>query len=153
MRVNYGGAGIESSALSSAVGTDINYYLRPMSWDVGNIYINQQSIMRDTFKVFADQSNYPVSFHCRIGTDRTGLVAFYLLALLGVNQEDIYRDYLFSNYGNIGGPRDMGAANAHTSNLSKYSGSTMKDKAWTYFKSIGLTDTDLNNICNILLEK
>ena len=35
----------------------------------------------------------PVAFHCRIGADRTGAVAFIIEALLGVREGDIARDY------------------------------------------------------------
>lgn len=35
----------------------------------------------------------PVVFHCVAGKDRTGLIAFSLLSLLGTSVEDIIRDY------------------------------------------------------------
>ncbi|WP_199034995.1 tyrosine-protein phosphatase [Glycomyces salinus] len=61
----------------------------------------------------------PVIFHCMAGKDRTGIVAAVLLALLGVDDEDIAADYELSNIGlerwrawrdaNLGAPeRDRG---------------------------------------------
>ena len=67
-----------------------------MGWDVVNIAKNERESLKKAFKVFTNRNNYPVIFHCAIGTDRTGVVAFYLNALLGLKDEDIYRDYLFS---------------------------------------------------------
>lgn len=40
-----------------------------------------------------------VVMHCTAGKDRTGLVVALLLSLLGVNQADIFCDYLLSNQG------------------------------------------------------
>ena len=42
---------------------------------------------------FADESNYPIYFHCAIGADRTGTLAIFLLLLLGVKKEQIALDY------------------------------------------------------------
>ena len=39
--------------------------------------------------------------HCSIGTDRTGVICFLINALLGVSEEDLYKDYLFSMFGMI----------------------------------------------------
>ena len=54
--------------------------------------------MRKTFQIFAQPSAYPIFYHCRIGTDRTGYTTYLLLGLLGAYEEDIYRDYLRSNW-------------------------------------------------------
>jgi len=54
---------------------------------------------------FADANNYPILFHCQLGRDRTGTLAFLLGALCGVGQQDLFLDFemaYFSNYGSIG---------------------------------------------------
>ena len=38
-----------------------------------------------------------VLFHCTAGKDRTGLVAMLLLGILGVSDEDILEDYIYTN--------------------------------------------------------
>ena len=45
------------------------------------------------FALLADESSYPLVFHCLGGKDRTGLVAALVLGALGVSDEDIVRDY------------------------------------------------------------
>jgi len=40
----------------------------------------------------------PLLFHCTAGKDRTGMGAAFLLAMLGVEREVIFGDYLMSNY-------------------------------------------------------
>lgn len=42
---------------------------------------------------FADESNYPVYFHCHGGADRTGTLAFMLGAILGLDDETLLRNY------------------------------------------------------------
>ncbi|MFT4200244.1 tyrosine-protein phosphatase [Gordonia sp. (in: high G+C Gram-positive bacteria)] len=39
----------------------------------------------------------PVLFHCTTGKDRTGWTAATFLTLMGVDRDDVYRDYLLTN--------------------------------------------------------
>ena len=143
----------ENGALyDSILGKEVNYFPCRMGWDVTHIAQNETDAMRKAFKVFTNQNNYPVVFHCAIGTDRTGVVAFYLNALLGLKDVDIYRDYLFSNFGNIGGSRGIDNINAHFAYLNTFVGSNIQEKAFTYFQTLGFTEQELNNICHIMLE-
>lgn len=43
-----------------------------------------------------------VDIHCRIGADRTGLLSFMLLGLLGVNEADLMRDYETTSFSAAG---------------------------------------------------
>jgi protein-tyrosine phosphatase len=49
------------------------------------------------FKVLADESNYPLVYHCSHGIHRTGTATALLLTALGVSWETIRQDYLLSN--------------------------------------------------------
>lgn len=44
----------------------------------------------------------PVYFHCQGGCDRTGTMAFLLLGLLGVSEDNLSRDYELSSFSSIG---------------------------------------------------
>ena len=48
---------------------------------------------RKLIEFFADENNYPIYFHCAIGADRTGTLAMFLEALLGVKRYYIDLDY------------------------------------------------------------
>lgn len=50
------------------------------------------------FELLADESNYPIYLHCNYGNDRTGTMVFLLNGLLGVNYEDLTRDYELTSY-------------------------------------------------------
>lgn len=55
-----------------------------------------------SLKVFANADNYPIYFHCQIGRDRTGTLAFILNGLLGVDYGDLCMDYELSCFSEAG---------------------------------------------------
>ncbi len=65
----------------------------------------RQKILANTLRLFADERNYPILFHCSAGRDRTGTLAAVLLALLGAEKREITMDYelsFFSRGGCVG---------------------------------------------------
>ena len=50
----------------------------------------------DAMEIIAEPENHPLLFHCGAGKDRTGLVAAFVLSVLGVAESDIITDYLLS---------------------------------------------------------
>lgn len=48
---------------------------------------------RKFLELFADESNYPIHFHCIAGADRTGTLAIYLEMILGVPRKYLDLDY------------------------------------------------------------
>jgi Protein tyrosine/serine phosphatase len=61
------------------------------------VIINEkQAPFHEFFKIVSNKDNLPVLFHCASGKDRTGLAAALFLSALGVNREDIFREYLLS---------------------------------------------------------
>ena len=97
----------------SILGAEVNYYQCPMGYN-GNMLINNEEMIKHIFSdILSKEENYPLIFHCSIGTDRTGLIAFLIGGLLGVDVNDLYRDYLFSNFGDIGGSRSINNITYH----------------------------------------
>jgi protein tyrosine/serine phosphatase len=47
-------------------------------------------------EIIADPKNLPLLFHCGAGKDRSGLVAAFILGVLGVADDDITADYILS---------------------------------------------------------
>lgn len=58
--------------------------------------------LRDAFHVLGRKASHPVLFHCAGGRDRTGLLAFLLEALVGVREDDLFRDHLSIVFGKQG---------------------------------------------------
>ena len=114
--------------------------------------------LKNFFEAMADSSNYPVFFHCRIGTDRTGLCAITLSGLLGVPLNEIYQDYLFSNFGKIQDKRYIGELAGqdniqnYMNEIQQFSGKTFKNKVYNCLLSIGLSRTTLDTVIANLTE-
>lgn len=122
---------------------DKNYYD-----DSGN-----RASIKQVLQKLANKDNYPLMFHCTIGTDRTGFISFIINALASVEEEYLYRDYLMSNYANIGGSRDAAAITNYIYTLkANYDGVTnLSNGAKNYMLDLGLTESEINNIKGILL--
>ena len=118
---------------------------------------NAESV-KNVFEIFAKPECLPTFFHCRIGTDRTGLIANLFYGLLGVDLNMIYQDYLFSNFGNIEGKRYVGSA-AGEDDITKYMneinsmpGTNFQERTYNALLSIGVPAATLDAVINNLTE-
>ena len=91
-------------------------------------------------------------FHCSIGKDRTGCMAYLVESLCGEDQEHLYRDYLFSNFAKIGGMCQVeDIDNKYGSTIASYEGATHQEKTYNYLKDvIGVEGTKLDSVISIL---
>ena len=136
-----------------------NYVEAYMYYDSGkhHLYRNAEPL-KDVFHALADKNNYPIFYHCRIGTDRTGLCAIMISGLLGVSLNEIYQDYLFSNFGNIQEKRYIGEKAGrdnimnYINDLLAFPGEKFQNKVYNYLLSIGVPASELNSIIDILVE-
>ena len=136
-----------------------NYVEAYMWYDSGkhHLYRNAEPI-KTVFHALANPDNYPLFYHCRIGTDRTGLCAILISGLLGVPENLIYQDYLFSNFGNIQEKRYIGDKAGrdnilnYINDLKAFPGEKFHNKVYNYLLSIGVPATELNSIIDILTE-
>ena len=105
------------------------------------------------FRVFLDEKNYPIDFHCIAGADRTGSLAFILNGLLGVDEEELWRDWEVTAFQKE--KLDFG----HRTRFSKlvkvfdaFPGANINEKIVAYVKSAGFTDADIEKFRAIMLE-
>ena len=138
-------------------GTTVKDFKMDYSGGSHHFSRNAESV-KNFFNLLGDSNNYPVYFHCRIGTDRTGLCAILLSGLLGVSLNEIYQDYLFSNFGKIGEKRYIGTK-AGADNIQNYifdiqnmSGKTFKNKVYNMLLSIGVSKATLDTVIANLTE-
>lgn len=107
------------------------------------------------------QEGKPVAFHCRIGADRTGAVAYLIEGLLGVREGDLARDYeltSFTSYENK--PRYASSPNqsffTNRNGLPSFvSGKNLQEKCYyylnQYFDDVHINAKDLDwFICEML---
>lgn len=135
---------------SSLLGEDVKYISFPLT-SGGNIITLNKDLYPSLFKILADETNYPLYFHCSIGTDRTGCLAFLINGLLGVEKEYLYKDYLFSNFGNIGSNRTKSAIDTYIKTVDAANGNTLSQKIYNYLVNIGVDKADLDSIKTIML--
>lgn len=114
---------------------------------------NGKKAFKKTFGVFLDRARYGIVFHCIGGADRTGAVAFILNGLLGVEEEDLWKDWEFTAFGGQG---SYFLHKTHFLKLLKvfddYPGETINNRIEAYVKSLGFTDADIETLREILLE-
>ncbi len=138
---------------ASLLGDDVNYFSCPMGYDYNMLTTNTDVVRRIFSDILSKEENYPLIFHCSIGTDRTGMIAFLINGLLGVDINDLYRDYLFSNFGDIGGDRDIiGITFNYVATIQTTKGKTLSEKIENYLLSIGVQQSEINSIRTILSE-
>ena len=143
---------------SNQVGVQ-NFVGAYMWYDGGkhHLYRNAEPL-KEVFRTLANPDNYPLFYHCRIGTDRTGLCAIMISGLLGVSENEIFQDYLFSNFGHIQEKRYIGEKAGrdnilnYINDLRAFPGEKFQNKVYNYLLSIGVSAEDLNSVIDILTE-
>ena len=148
----------------SVLGDHVNYYQLPMYYGGNNILTyhatpsgddweyNNPGEIKEFFKILANEENYPINFHCSIGKDRTGCMAYLIEGLLGFDQETMYRDYMFTNFANAGMCKLTDITDRYGKTLDEYpNGNTLQEKIYNYLNAeIGVPTDYLDNIINIL---
>ena len=136
------------------LGESVHYYQCPMDYNVSfEDPLNEESV-RKVFEILGNSENYPTFFHCSIGTDRTGYIAWLINAVLGVKEGYLWRDYLFSNFGNIGSKRSVSnIENKYVKTINSTIGITLKEKANNYLLSKGIKQSQIDTLRTIMIEK
>ena len=133
-----------------------------------NMSRNSQRI-RQVFEILGNESNYPVYYHCRIGTDRTGIVGICLGGLLGIPFNEVMQDYAFSNFAPIDGqryPNKYAAADTESASQdgngddpAKYiaeilamPGKNFQEQTYYSLLSLGVPSTTLDKVIDIMTE-
>ena len=111
--------------------------------------------VKQVFEFYAQPQYYPNFIHCYIGTDRTGCMCYLLECLLGMKNEDMYKDYLWSNFGLINGTRNLDAIKTYERVLKGYGKATMAENCEALLTSskVGITKEQIQIIRDTLLEK
>ena len=142
----------ENGNFTNEVIPEVTYYNIP--WD----YRRKDNFMtecKDVIKKVMEQlsvSTYPVYFHCSHGADRTGVTFFLLGALVGMSEEDLYKDYLLTNLGKIGGTRTEEDPKSYIEDLKALEGDTLSEQANSFLLDCGVIQETINSIKDKLLE-
>lgn len=143
--------GETGAIISSPLGDGVTYYSCPMEWE-GNTFLDNKEELLKVFEILSKEESYPLIFHCNIGTDRTGMIAYLVNALLGVPEESLYRDYLYSNFGNIGGTRTLKnvEGSGYYAAVQAAEGDSLSEKTYNCLVDFGVPKEQLDSIISIL---
>lgn len=148
----------------SVLGDSVKYIQLPMYYGGNNIltfkgkaskddydYDNPAKI-KEFFEILAVKDNYPIDFHCSIGKDRTGCLAYLVEALLGFDQETLYRDYMFTNFANAGMCKlKEDIIDKYGTTLNEYEGTDLANKTYKYLNEVvGVAASTLDSVIDIL---
>ena len=141
-------------------GTKVeNCYMAYGSVPYSNLARNSVRV-RQVMDILADETNYPVFYHCRIGTDRTGITGIMISGLLGIKFNEAIQDYGFSNFSPIDNQRYPGKPNdTNGDDIKKYideilalPGANFQEQTYLALRMIGVSATKLDKIIDIMTE-
>lgn len=114
--------------------------------------------IRQIMDILADEANYPLFYHCRIGTDRTGITGVMINGLIGVKFNEVIQDYGFSNFAPIDSQRYPGKTpDNNGDDIKKYidellalPGDTFQEQVYLALRMIGVPAAKLDKIIDIM---
>ena len=127
------------SITKSVLGTDITYKRTPLAQTASHMegLTNSKSTYKAAlaFVFSCVKSDKPVYFHCAIGRDRTGTLAFLLEGVLGMSKSDIYKDYELTNFSYFNTPCSKSQLDDMFTMIESLEGETLEQKFRKYLNS------------------
>ena len=145
---------------TAPLGNTVQHISIGMQWYEHIFAEKNHEVVRKTISEFAKEENYPIIFHCSMGRDRTGTTAFLILGLLGVDEDTLRHEY-YASFFSVQGAFDENEFPLLITNMNrlvdgfdKYGNQddTLAQKIRAYLLSIGVTEEEIQNICDIWLE-
>jgi hypothetical protein len=145
----------------SPLGEEIKVVPISIQWYTGVFGDEYTTAFRNAIEQFAYEDNYPMVFHCAIGRDRTGTVATTILALLGVDEETLIREYMLS-FNSVSGNADYVPGSTMVNNIKSYINglkeygdpdATLAEHTEAFLLEIGVAEEQIQAIRDILLDK
>ena len=138
------------SITKSVLGNDISYKRTALGQTQSHMegLTNAKATYKNALQyVFSCVKNdKPVYFHCAIGRDRTGTLAFLLEGVLGMSKSDIYKDYELTNFSYFNTPCSKGQLDAMFAEVEALEGETLEQKFHKYLTSyFGITSKSIDD--------
>ena len=128
----------------------------PVRWEGGTYNgTNIADQYKIIFNALAHCDTDPVMLHCTYGADRTGIATMFLEALLGMSEEDMTRDYLWTQFTQGRNVKILESEGAEFPQWIKKTkaceGTTFADKMENHLMSFGIEKSTLEHIREIFV--
>lgn len=142
---------------ASALGSEVEYKrisLGQTSTYYKGLTTYRNQYIQDVKYVFSCvRANKPVYFHCAIGADRTGTLAFLLEGVLGVSESDIYKDYELTTFSFFNTTRTKGSLSEAIALIKSIPAQTLEEQFYKFFTdSLGISAADVDAFRAKMLE-
>ena len=145
-----------NSVVAARITKDVT--LAYVGGKTGLDFEENKSVIASEVRIFTEEKNYPVYFHCALGRDRTGTLAMLLEGLCGVSEGDILLDYELSSL-SVAGTKDKNKISYMINNLFKptmdyiksFGDGSLQSGCENFLLSCGLTKTEINKITEIMV--
>jgi len=139
---------------SSVLGPSVKWVNIHGGFYAGALGERGQKEIREIFTLLLDESRYPILYHCAAGQDRTGTLSFLLNGLLGVSEDDLFKDWEMSGMAN---PRPNFV---HEKCIDKFVGPlkqtypapTIRESCEKFARACGVTDDEIVRFRKLMLE-
>jgi len=138
----------------SVIGDDVNFVQVRLCAYEEYIKDENREQLKTVFDTLADKNNYPLYFHCWGGADRTGCIAFTIEAILGLDEENLMKNFemtTLSGLGNVKSRDEKGFASML--NALKGYGKNWKERMTNFLVEFGISREKIEIIREIMLEK
>ena len=147
---------VETSGLNgvSPLGTNVYWRLVPLLAYDAIESTEGRKWMKEALDVVFDRRNWPVAFHCKTGKDRTGTLAFVILALLGVSEDDICLDWEVTAFyvPELSRMNHVGRYDRLLSYILRLPGADLCEKVENYVLSLGFSVEAVESFRRDMLE-
>ena len=140
----------ESDDVQDMLGKDVEHKSVAFPLYADFFRNSRQGAVKAVFEELAQEENYPVYLHCNYGMDRTGIVCYILEALLGMSEEDCYREWELSVFAYD--DSNVESFERFVTQFQSLEGETLQGKAENYLLGIGITQDQIHSIRAILLQ-
>ena len=145
----------------SPLGPGVKFIHHSSSCYKGGFEKHGKEMTAANFRVFCDEKNYPILFHCIGGADRTGLLGYVLNGVLGVDRHELETDWEATFYPTLSEMRKDYKDHSYwcgewhfNDGFSKYgdANSTWNERVELYLLDCGVTKEEIAKFRSIMLE-
>lgn len=144
------------SITNSVLGNDVTYKRTPLGQTQSHMegLTNAKSTYKTAllFVLNCVKNDKPVYFHCAIGRDRTGTLAFLLEGVLGMSKSDIYKDYELTNFSYFNTPCIKTQLDPMFEMIEALEGETLEEKFRNYLHTeFNISYSAIDEFCSKML--